>query len=99
MTAHALVAAQTPQAFRADALRAAHAYGGEATDDAALVEARGGKVVVVPGDPRNLKLTVPRDFVVAEALLAAADEDRPGRCEETPDVPGRARLRHPPVRR
>ena len=64
-----LVAAQTPQAFRADVLRAAHASGGDATDDAALVEAHGGKVVVVPGDPRNLKLTGPRDLAVAEALL------------------------------
>jgi 2-C-methyl-D-erythritol 4-phosphate cytidylyltransferase len=64
-----IVAAQTPQAFRADVLRAAHASGDDATDDAALVEARGGIVVVVPGDPRNLKLTGPRDLAVAEALL------------------------------
>ncbi len=74
VTRDALVAAQTPQAFRADVLRAAHATGGDATDDAALVEAAGGKVVIVPGDPANLKLTVPRDFVVAEALLAAASD-------------------------
>ncbi len=47
-----LVTVQTPQAFRTDALRAAHTAGGEATDDAALVEAAGGRVVVVPGDPR-----------------------------------------------
>lgn len=64
-----LVAVQTPQAFRADALRAAHASGHDATDDAALVEAHGGKVVVVPGDPRNLKLTDARDLAVAAALL------------------------------
>lgn len=64
-----LVAAQTPQAFRAEVLRAAHSSGGDATDDAALVEAHGGKVVVVPGDPRNLKVTGPRDLAVAEALL------------------------------
>ena len=64
-----LVAAQTPQAFRADVLRAAHASGDDATDDAALVEARGGKVVIVPGDPSNLKLTGPRDLAVAAALL------------------------------
>jgi 2-C-methyl-D-erythritol 4-phosphate cytidylyltransferase len=70
-----LVAAQTPQAFRADVLRAAHASGGDATDDAALVEAHGGKVVVVPGDPRNLKLTGPRDLAVAEALLRDALHD------------------------
>jgi 2-C-methyl-D-erythritol 4-phosphate cytidylyltransferase len=66
----ALVAVQTPQAFRADALRAAHASGGHATDDAALVEAAGGTVVVVPGDPANLKVTASGDLRVAEALLA-----------------------------
>jgi 2-C-methyl-D-erythritol 4-phosphate cytidylyltransferase len=63
-----LVAVQTPQAFAAAALRAAHAAGGDATDDAALVEAAGGKVVVVPGDARNLKLTGPTDLAVAEVL-------------------------------
>jgi 2-C-methyl-D-erythritol 4-phosphate cytidylyltransferase len=66
-----LVAVQTPQAFRASVLRAVHAQGGEATDDAALVEASGGHVVVVPGDPRNLKITDPDDLVIAAALLDA----------------------------
>jgi 2-C-methyl-D-erythritol 4-phosphate cytidylyltransferase len=65
----ALVAVQTPQAFRADALRAAHAADGDATDDAALVEANGGTVVVVAGDPRNLKVTSPDDLAVGAALL------------------------------
>ena len=64
-----LVAVQTPQAFRADALRDAHASGADATDDAALVEELGGKVVVVPGDPRNLKVTGPADLMIAAALL------------------------------
>lgn len=63
-----LVVVQTPQAFRAEALRKAHASAGDATDDAALVEAAGGRAVVVPGDPRNLKITRPEDLVVAEAL-------------------------------
>lgn len=63
-----LVAVQTPQAFAADVLRAAHATGAEATDDAALVEARGGRVVVVAGETRNLKITTPDDLRVAEAL-------------------------------
>jgi 2-C-methyl-D-erythritol 4-phosphate cytidylyltransferase len=67
----ALVAVQTPQAFRAGRLRSAHLAGAEATDDAALVEAAGGTVVVVPGDPRNIKLTAPSDLVVLEALLRA----------------------------
>lgn len=66
-----VVAVQTPQAFRAGALRAAHAREGEATDDASLVEAAGGKVVVVNGSPTNLKITRPDDLVVAEALLRA----------------------------
>jgi 2-C-methyl-D-erythritol 4-phosphate cytidylyltransferase len=71
-----LVAVQTPQAFRSDALRAAHTAGGEATDDAALVEAAGGRVVVVPGDPRNLKITSPADLVVAATLLVAASQEQ-----------------------
>jgi 2-C-methyl-D-erythritol 4-phosphate cytidylyltransferase len=70
-----LRAVQTPQAFRTDALRAAHAAGGEATDDAALVEAAGGRVVIVPGDPRNLKITTPADLVLAAALLAGGSEE------------------------
>ncbi len=64
-----LVAVQTPQAFRASVLREAHATGSEATDDAALVEMIGGKVITVDGDRRNLKLTTPDDVVVARALL------------------------------
>ena len=66
-----LVLVQTPQAFRAGVLRSAHQDGPEATDDAALVEAAGGRVVVVTGDPANLKITHPHDLAVAEALLAA----------------------------
>ena len=49
-------------------LRAAHAAEPEGTDDASLVEAIGGRVVVVDGDPANLKITTPIDLVVAEAL-------------------------------
>jgi 2-C-methyl-D-erythritol 4-phosphate cytidylyltransferase len=67
-----LVTVQTPQAFDAATLRAAHASGGDATDDAALVEAIGGTVVVVPGDPRNLKVTGPADLMIAAALLAVS---------------------------
>ncbi len=64
----ALRAIQTPQAFAADVLRRAHAGEGDATDDAALVEAAGGRVVVVEGDPANLKVTGRDDLVRAEAL-------------------------------
>ena len=75
---HELVAVQTPQAFRADTLRAAHADGADATDDATLVEATGATVVTVDGDSRNLKITTPHDLTVAEALLAAGSESGSG---------------------
>ncbi|HEY6531275.1 MAG TPA: 2-C-methyl-D-erythritol 4-phosphate cytidylyltransferase [Acidimicrobiales bacterium] len=64
-----LVAVQTPQAFRADLLRRAHAEGAYATDDASLVEALGGTVVVVPGEATNLKITGPHDLALAAVLL------------------------------
>lgn len=64
-----LVTVQTPQAFRADVLRRAHEADGDATDDAALVEALGHTVRVVPGDPRNLKLTTTVDMELAMSLL------------------------------
>jgi 2-C-methyl-D-erythritol 4-phosphate cytidylyltransferase len=65
-----LVAVQTPQAFSAAALRQAHAGEGEATDDAALVEAIGGRVVSVAGEPNNIKVTAPDDLALAEFLLS-----------------------------
>jgi 2-C-methyl-D-erythritol 4-phosphate cytidylyltransferase len=65
-----LVTVQTPQAFRAATLRAAHAGEGEGTDDSTLVEAAGGTVVVVPGDAANLKVTGPEDMMLVTALLA-----------------------------
>jgi 2-C-methyl-D-erythritol 4-phosphate cytidylyltransferase len=69
--------AQTPQAFPAELLRRAYAGwdGREATDDAALVERVGGRVVMVEGAATNLKVTRPEDVPVAEALLAM---DPPG---------------------
>jgi 2-C-methyl-D-erythritol 4-phosphate cytidylyltransferase len=63
-----VVAVQTPQAFRADALRRAHLGEPEGTDDASLVEAAGGRVVVVDGDPANIKVTTPLDLSFAELL-------------------------------
>jgi 2-C-methyl-D-erythritol 4-phosphate cytidylyltransferase len=65
-----LLAVQTPQAFSAAALRQAHAGGPEATDDAALVEAIGGRVVSVPGEASNIKVTAPADLALAETLIA-----------------------------
>jgi 2-C-methyl-D-erythritol 4-phosphate cytidylyltransferase len=57
-----LRAVQTPQAFRAEMLRRAHAARGEGTDDASLVEAEGGKVVVVDGEVLNRKITTRDDL-------------------------------------
>lgn len=65
-----LVAVQTPQAFRAAVLRAAHESGNEGTDDASLVERAGGKVVVVNGEAINRKLTTPEDLEWARAMAA-----------------------------
>jgi 2-C-methyl-D-erythritol 4-phosphate cytidylyltransferase len=65
-----LVAVQTPQAFRAAVLRQAHLSGVDASDDAALVEAAGGRVVLVDGPADNLKVTSPADLVVVAALAA-----------------------------
>ncbi len=70
-----LVRVQTPQVFRRGALARAHAHAEaaalEATDDATLVEAAGGIVRCVEGDPMNIKITYAADLVVAEALLRA----------------------------
>ena len=64
---------QTPQAFEAGALRRAldvpHELLAAATDDASLVEAAGGSVCVVEAPAENLKVTLPVDLELAEALL------------------------------
>jgi 2-C-methyl-D-erythritol 4-phosphate cytidylyltransferase len=65
----ALAAAQTPQAFVADALRRALASGAEASDCAALVEAAGGRVRAVEGDPRLVKITDATDLALVESWL------------------------------
>jgi 2-C-methyl-D-erythritol 4-phosphate cytidylyltransferase len=65
-----LVGAQTPQAFLATTVR--DAYAGDvagATDCASLVEARGGRVRVVPGDPRLLKVTTREDLELVQSWL------------------------------
>lgn len=70
-----LWAAQTPQVFRTEALRAALDTDPQrlaaATDDAMLVEEAGGKVLIEPAPPENLKVTTPLDLELAEFLLAA----------------------------
>jgi 2-C-methyl-D-erythritol 4-phosphate cytidylyltransferase len=67
-----LVRIQTPQAFPREMIERAHvsafAEGVNATDDAALCERLGMRVVVVPGSERAMKVTTDDDFVRAEAL-------------------------------
>lgn len=66
--------AQTPQGFRRGVLDAAVAMGArgvEATDEAMLAEQAGHRVVVVPGDERNVKITTPEDLAEARRRLAA----------------------------
>ena len=68
-----LVAVQTPQGFALDELRAAHAYalraGLTVTDDAALLEALGHEVCVIPGEANNVKITRPEDLVFLHAAV------------------------------
>lgn len=66
-----LMAVQTPQAFDATVLRKAHAGEPEATDDAAVVEAIGGRVVVVPGEVTNRKITERADLDAVARVLEA----------------------------
>ena len=78
----ALRAIQTPQAFRGDLLRRAHAEVRDETrdgapDDAVLVERLGAAVEVVPGEAENLKVTTPADLAIVRALLAERRGERP----------------------
>lgn len=60
---------QTPGAFRADVLRAAHAAGAEAIEDTALLAAIGVTVSIVAGEPWNLHVTTPEELAIADCLL------------------------------
>jgi 2-C-methyl-D-erythritol 4-phosphate cytidylyltransferase len=70
-----LWAAQTPQGFAVERLRAAHEQATEAgwsvTDDASLFERLGWPVRVLEAEPSNIKVTTPFDLRIAEAMLAA----------------------------
>jgi 2-C-methyl-D-erythritol 4-phosphate cytidylyltransferase len=75
-----LVAVQTPQVFEIGLLRRAYAQPdlSGATDDAGLIERLGEKVVVVDGEFRNLKITVPADLSLMRTMLGMkAPEGRP----------------------
>ncbi len=76
-----LRAIQTPQGFWRDVLEKAHSAGFAATDDAGLVELNGGTVTVIPGDPDALKITVPFDLLIAEAIVRARRIDGPSSTE------------------
>ncbi|MBI3593173.1 MAG: 2-C-methyl-D-erythritol 4-phosphate cytidylyltransferase [Nitrospirae bacterium] len=68
-----LWAVQTPQTFHfqkiRDAHEMAHSEGHYATDDAALIERYGGKIKIIEGSYRNIKITTPEDIHIAEALI------------------------------
>jgi 2-C-methyl-D-erythritol 4-phosphate cytidylyltransferase len=65
--------AQTPQVFRTEALRSALRAADSVTDEAMLIEAAGGKVLIHDPGVANLKVTTPLDLRVAELLLADRD--------------------------
>lgn len=72
-----LYRAQTPQAFRREMLDRAYAEwpaDETATDEAVVVRRAGGRVAMVSGDPRLMKLTYPEDFALAETLIAPAPQ-------------------------
>ena len=77
--------AQTPQAFRFSVIYAAHQAAEQeqfmGTDDASLVERTGGRVKIIHGDYRNIKITTPEDLILAEAFLAAREKE--GDCRGT----------------
>jgi 2-C-methyl-D-erythritol 4-phosphate cytidylyltransferase len=62
-------AMQMPHAFRAEALRTAHAGRRRAVDDASLLHAIGRRVVTVPGDPTNLHVATTKDIELAASVL------------------------------
>lgn len=69
--------AQTPQAFRRDVwarVLEQAAHGGEATDEAALAEQAGCTVLLVPGEPENIKITTAADLAFARGLLLERGE-------------------------
>ena len=72
--------AQTPQSFRFKTIFCAHmsavADGFIGTDDASLVERKGGNVHIIPGDYRNIKITTPEDLILAEAFLSAKEGEQ-----------------------
>lgn len=72
---HSLWSVQTPQVFRFDIIDEAHRKArGEVTDDATLVEQLGYRVKVYPGSDTNIKVTIPEDLALAEAILRTREK-------------------------
>lgn len=69
---HKMRSVQTPQCFKSDILTKAYnvSYQPMFTDDATVVELAGNKIFMVDGDPLNIKVTLPMDLIIAEALLS-----------------------------
>ena len=70
-----VVAVQTPQGFKASAVRTAYLNKDEFTDDASKVEATGVKVEIIEGEPNNLKITHPVDLLVARQIHKEVEEN------------------------
>jgi 2-C-methyl-D-erythritol 4-phosphate cytidylyltransferase/2-C-methyl-D-erythritol 2,4-cyclodiphosphate synthase len=69
---------QTPQGFELAILKKAHESAAEATDDGALVEALGHKVLIIKGEERAIKVTTPADLATALSILGTSSEFRSG---------------------
>lgn len=76
-----LMLAQTPHAFRANVLRAAHAGGGESVEDTMLVEAMGGRIAVLGGDATNIHVSTPEELRLAELMVERASTAGGGQCQ------------------
>lgn len=72
--------AQTPQVFAREILEKAYQNDANATDDAAMVEALGYPVSIVPGDPRNIKVTTADDLTFAQAVIGTLPKPKEKRA-------------------
>lgn len=68
---------QTPQVFAAEALREAYKqpFSASFTDDASVMEAAGHHITLIEGERQNIKITTPSDMIIAEAIIAAEEND------------------------
>jgi 2-C-methyl-D-erythritol 4-phosphate cytidylyltransferase len=91
-----LWAIQTPQIFRYEKILNAYKQAMEkrqyATDDAALLEQYGGRIRIVMGSYRNIKITTPEDLIIAEALLREIQDVKAGEYKQIVSVPSGRRI-------